>query len=1418
MNERSYLMNFIARSRVFIFAAFAVFLFVFVFFIVQAQAQQIFQFKSEDKNYTAALAAVAADEAEKDINIEEKIKSDEDFQPEDFGLQSVGLLPTNPFYFFKNTRRGVTSFFTFNPIKKAELNLQFAAEKLLEAKTLAEREGVDAEDIRNALNGFGQELGKVKTRMENVAEQAETGEAEELSKKMMDSMIKYGKSITKLEKELPPEIFAALNDVKEKNAETFGAVFKLAESQKISENLVKILDKQKGSEFKQFKNLEILKEIKNKAPAEAKDAIKIAENDSFLKLQNELENFDSGQKALFEDFVRETGGSELRHLEIINELEVRPLSKELREAVIKAKEGTISRTEDRLIKLPAAEKDKFFNPFRQGELKDMRVIKELENNVRPEIFVSVAEVKNEVMKNFVNKFNDVKSGGKQEILTGMEQFHDAKSIAILEEIKDLIPDDKKNVFEEIKKKAVDEIKRDINQARNSNQREVILSSLAGDHPEEAEAMEKFRTGADQSLRGVFSGIQEAILKGIRTRVETISNKDRLLKYEEEFNKIENLSKIAPQDFRNINNFFEDRKVVFESPDKAQKKIEEARKYLNDLKDLVNSLPLDAAYQDSGFDPAVREVERMLQLAEKKLDIALTVLGYNDVGRAFGEAQAAESIAKNGIRFAQDFKFGKKRMETQRTVFIPFFENQQKSPEKGIKSAENFTIYNPYEFSQYCFFVQGFMKGPSACVLPDGRIFNIEGKAFPLEIPPEFVPRKIETMAIPLGQTACPALFAPSPDFCPDGKVVYEKDQRGCDMAPRCEIYKDQQYRLNLHPTDKSICGGLAGYQCVAGYRCEYPDVKITDAFGKCVPETQYNTCQAYFSGFIFDPAKNICRQDNFTGCRDPFIFHNQLECEKANNIGSIKPEMGICPAMPTVASCPAGERKVMTYSSPECGTYYACEPEKAPAGIIYPYTFSSGFMVKDYIGAKAHCLANPPGSGGGIAAECETKFGIVYGTTATTTSKNWIQKIWKFSDGSTESSMILNRTDAEYQNYLAKIDAQCRTIPRTNFRWKSGAGDDRPENWENFGIPDCSGTAVNYICGNNVCDPGETSANCSVDCGGTTIKPQCSDGIDNDNDGKTDYPADTSCYDGADTDEWYPSSTTTATKCTAFTEATCNADPVCKWVSGFGCGVKAQCNDGIDNDNDGFIDYLKDTGCTDNFDDSESMSGTSGSCFSQTSEAMCKSAGCAWYIGHYDGTHCDDTAHGQTGTTTGVPSPGPSGLTFSLGGASTVFNWTDNSFEESNNLEERAQGATAWSIVTSIGGVNGTGSITYPNRSSGAYDYQVKACNSKGCSTPSNIVSITVAACSSPSTCFDSAICTSSGWYWYSGGCWSSPQTSANASCLSDQYWNGTACVTTSTSGGDGGGSGCGSWMSQSDCASHTGCLWNSTGNYCYYQ
>ena len=65
---------------------------------------------------------------------------------------------------------------------------------------------------------------------------------------------------------------------------------------------------------------------------------------------------------------------------------------------------------------------------------------------------------------------------------------------------------------------------------------------------------------------------------------------------------------------------------------------------------------------------------------------------------------------------------------------------------------------------------------------------------------------------------------------------------------------------------------------------------------------------------------------------------------------------------------------------------------------------------------------------------------------------------------------------------------------------------------------------------------------------------QCSDGIDNDGDGATDYPNDFSCSSTTDDDETNP---------------------------------KAQCQDGIDNDGDHLVDFPNDPGCTSRQDNDE---------------------------------------------------------------------------------------------------------------------------------------------------------------------------------------------------------------------------------------
>lgn len=77
--------------------------------------------------------------------------------------------------------------------------------------------------------------------------------------------------------------------------------------------------------------------------------------------------------------------------------------------------------------------------------------------------------------------------------------------------------------------------------------------------------------------------------------------------------------------------------------------------------------------------------------------------------------------------------------------------------------------------------------------------------------------------------------------------------------------------------------------------------------------------------------------------------------------------------------------------------------------------------------------------------------------------------------------------------------------------------------------------------------------------------PQCSDGIDNDGDGKTDHPADPGCTSPEDDDEANP----------------CSSCPQ----------PEPECSDGDDNDDDGLIDHPEDPGCSSPDDDTESNGG-----------------------------------------------------------------------------------------------------------------------------------------------------------------------------------------------------------------------------------
>ncbi|MCB9358687.1 hypothetical protein H6503_02030 [Candidatus Woesearchaeota archaeon] len=194
-------------------------------------------------------------------------------------------------------------------------------------------------------------------------------------------------------------------------------------------------------------------------------------------------------------------------------------------------------------------------------------------------------------------------------------------------------------------------------------------------------------------------------------------------------------------------------------------------------------------------------------------------------------------------------------------------------------------------------------------------------------------------------------------------------------------------------------------------------------------------------------------------------------------------------------------------------------------------------------------------------------------------------------------------------------------------------------------IPTCLNPGTEQSsCYINMSDEWDYCSNsCSDDLGCDST--ECSDGIDNDNDGYADYPNDLGCSNYYDNDESdgnvecntdldcgsisvgyscdYNSFTTTTTTpvcIDAGTEhssctETVDVDAVgCNNVCSaeYGCDY-TECSDGIDNDNDGLIDFGDDPGC-DSYSDNDEYNAPVISCYSDSD------------CGYLDGTntHCEE--------------------------------------------------------------------------------------------------------------------------------------------------------------------------------------------------
>ncbi len=293
------------------------------------------------------------------VDATEDVNLDEDIQPQDLEVEDPRLLPDSPFYFLKNWARGIRSFFAFNPLSKAELKMRFANEKLMEVKKLIERKR-NPEIIRKAAENYQKEIERIRSEAEKIREKArENPRVEEFLDKFIHQQTLHQKLLQRLENQVPEQAFEKIKEAREQHLARFQDVMLKLEDrrEKITEKLTDILEKQKGSRFKHFKNLEVLLALEEKVPEEAKEAIRRAQENSLKRLQDDLEKMSAEDQERFKEYVGRISGEKERHLEILENLRLEihkipetprllELKERLEEGKIKILEGVKEKLEE----------------------------------------------------------------------------------------------------------------------------------------------------------------------------------------------------------------------------------------------------------------------------------------------------------------------------------------------------------------------------------------------------------------------------------------------------------------------------------------------------------------------------------------------------------------------------------------------------------------------------------------------------------------------------------------------------------------------------------------------------------------------------------------------------------------------------------------------------------------------------------------------------------------------------------------------------------------------------------------------------------------------------------------------------------------------------------------------------------------
>lgn len=364
-------------------------------------------------------AVVSADPVEEAPSVEAVL--DETVTEADLGLSEPVKAP-GAFHFLKRFGRAVQEATTFDATEKNELRLKNANIDFLEGKKAAEENG-DFSFAEKAAERAEKRLGKITESIKN-----QKGAGDERSNQLLDSVldnhIKHQKILGAVEAQAlvsAPEFATRLHNVQEKTSEHVGEALIAGEqsADQVTERINRVFSEQQGSEFRELRNLEVLQQIEDHLPEQARFGIERAQDAALNRFSIQIEQSpEENRGETFNKYVRHFGGDKTRHLQMFEQMkQFEGLPPEIQEQMESAKDIAANRFQQELQGGSQEFRDQAFARFRiDVDPNKLRVMSEIRQRVHVDDAAIEAEIKEHEAKSidaFVAQFPDAESDAAQ---------------------------------------------------------------------------------------------------------------------------------------------------------------------------------------------------------------------------------------------------------------------------------------------------------------------------------------------------------------------------------------------------------------------------------------------------------------------------------------------------------------------------------------------------------------------------------------------------------------------------------------------------------------------------------------------------------------------------------------------------------------------------------------------------------------------------------------------------------------------------------------------------------------------------------------------------------------------------------------------------------------------------------------------